>query len=149
MAVRVYLDTNIYNRQFDDQTQRRIWLETEACSIIIQMIENRTLRLITSFVVSYENSRNPHKIRQIWVARIQKSAIHNQDINHDIQQRAQELEKTRFKTLDALHVACAEAANCDYFITCDDRLVRAYKSLKQPKITICNPTKFIRMVKGA
>jgi len=38
-AVRVYLDTSVYNRPFDDQTQPRIWLETLALVLILQMIE--------------------------------------------------------------------------------------------------------------
>lgn len=36
--VRIYLDTCVYNRPFDDQTQPRIWLETLALSVIMQMI---------------------------------------------------------------------------------------------------------------
>ncbi len=28
--MKVYLDTSVYNRPFDDQTQPRIWLETMA-----------------------------------------------------------------------------------------------------------------------
>jgi predicted nucleic acid-binding protein len=29
-----------------------------------------------------------------------------------------------FKALDALHLACAEAAGATHFLTCDDRLIR-------------------------
>jgi hypothetical protein len=32
---RVYLDTSVYNRPFDDQSQPRIWLETVACSLLL------------------------------------------------------------------------------------------------------------------
>jgi len=37
--MKVYLDTSVYNRLFDDQTQPRIWLETLAFAVILQMIE--------------------------------------------------------------------------------------------------------------
>lgn len=47
---RVYLDTCVYNRPFDDQTQPRIWLETLAFSVILQMIENGSVALVTSTV---------------------------------------------------------------------------------------------------
>jgi hypothetical protein len=30
----IYFDTNIYNRMFDDQSQKRIRLETEAIEVI-------------------------------------------------------------------------------------------------------------------
>jgi hypothetical protein len=39
MAMKVYVDTNVYNRPFDEQTQPRIWLETLAFSVILQMVE--------------------------------------------------------------------------------------------------------------
>lgn len=41
---RVYLDTSAYNRPFDDQTQPKIFLETQAVVIILQMIEAKTVR---------------------------------------------------------------------------------------------------------
>lgn len=34
---RVYLDTSVYNRPFDDQTQPKIFLETQAVTLILQM----------------------------------------------------------------------------------------------------------------
>jgi predicted nucleic acid-binding protein len=40
--------------------------------------------------------------------------------------RAQELERSGSKALDALHLACADAAVATHFLTCDDRLIRRY-----------------------
>jgi len=37
--IRIYLDTSVYNRPFDDQTQPRIGLETLAFATIMQLIE--------------------------------------------------------------------------------------------------------------
>lgn len=42
-----------------------------------------------------------------------------------IASRADELKTLGLKTFDALHVASAEAAAADLFVTCDDRLVAA------------------------
>lgn len=41
-----------------------------------------------------------------------------------------QLERQGLKAVDALHVACAEAAESEYFLTCDDRLVRRYQGDK-------------------
>jgi hypothetical protein len=41
-----------------------------------------------------------------------------------IEQRALQLEAAGIAPLDALHVASAEAAHMDFFLTCDDRLLR-------------------------
>ncbi len=45
--VKVYLDTSVYNRLFDDQTQPRIWLETLAFAVILQIVETGSLELVT------------------------------------------------------------------------------------------------------
>lgn len=42
--------------------------------------------------------------------------------------------------MDALHVACAEASNCDYLVTCDKRLINRAQGLT---IKVMNPTDFI------
>ncbi|WP_242045439.1 MULTISPECIES: hypothetical protein [unclassified Calothrix] len=59
---RVYLDTSVYNRPFDDQTQPKIFLETQAIILILQMVEARLIELVSSSVLDYENSRNPFVI---------------------------------------------------------------------------------------
>ncbi len=64
MAIRIYLDTSVYNRPFDDQSQPRIWLESLAFSIILQLVENNSIELAISTVVSFENSMNPHELRR-------------------------------------------------------------------------------------
>jgi hypothetical protein len=50
---RVYLDTSIYNRPFDDQTQPKIFLETQAVILILQMVEARIIELVSSSVLEY------------------------------------------------------------------------------------------------
>ncbi len=76
--MRVYLDTGVYNRPFDDQTQPRIWLESLAFSIILQMIKSGELELITSTVIAYETGRNPFAQRREWVKRVSQLALHHQ-----------------------------------------------------------------------
>jgi hypothetical protein len=39
LSVKIYLDTSVYDRPFDDQTQPRIWLATLSFAAIMQMIE--------------------------------------------------------------------------------------------------------------
>jgi predicted nucleic acid-binding protein len=146
--IRLYLDTSLYNRPFDDQSQPRIWLETLAFSVILQMIADSQVALVTSSVVAYENSRNPDPIRQDWVNRVAALAIETRLVTPPIRERAQWLEQAGVKGLDALHLACAEAAAVDYFVTVDDRLIRRYRRLKrgQQQFEISNPTEFARVI---
>ena len=58
--MRIYLDMNIYNRPFDDQSQVKIRFETIVIFSIFQKIKNKELKLIWSFMIDYENSLNPY-----------------------------------------------------------------------------------------
>ncbi len=142
--MKVYLDTSVYNRPFDDQTQPRIWLETLALVVILQMIEAGEAELVSSSVLEYENSRNPFPLRRRWVKRCLSLASHFQKVDEDMRARAQELEKEGVGAIDALHMACAEAARSEYFLTCDDRVIRRYKG----GIRVLNPVNFVLSTTG-
>jgi predicted nucleic acid-binding protein len=143
--MKIYLDTSVYNRPFDDQSQPRIWLETLAFAVILQMIEAGTVELVVSAVLDYENSRNPIALRRGWVDRCLKLSKRYQRVEETIRQRAETLENSGFKGLDALHLACAESADCSYFITSDDRVIRRFQS---GVLQVCNPVDFVIAITG-
>lgn len=142
---RVYLDTSAYNRPFDDQTQPKIFLESQAVIIILQMIEAKEVELISSSVLEYENSRNPYPIKREAMNRYLQLAGLRQEVDEVIRQRAEELEHTRLKAIDALHVACAEAVGSNYFITCDKRLINRCSGLT---MKVINPVDFVLETSG-
>jgi len=69
----------------------------------------------------------------------------HQTANENIKKRAKQLEKNAIKSMDALHIACAEAMNCDYFLSCDDRLLKRYKG---NLLEVKNPVEFIFLLTG-
>ncbi len=142
--MKIYLDTSVYNRPFDDQTQPRIWLETLAFAVIMQIIEAGDAELVASSVVKYENSYSPSAMRRKWVERCVRLATISQEVDETIRERAQQLEDEGIKALDALHIACAEKAGSAYFVTCDDQLIRRYTG----KLTLLNPIDFVRFTGG-
>jgi predicted nucleic acid-binding protein len=137
---RIYLDTSTYNRPFDDQTQPKIFLETQAVAIIFQMIKAQTTELVSSSVLEYENSRNPDQVKQRAMSQYLKMARSRWEVDEAIRQRGQQLEHNGLKAIDALHVACAEAASSDYFITCDQRLINRSSNLA---MKVINPVDFV------
>jgi predicted nucleic acid-binding protein len=143
--MKVYLDTSVYNRPFDDQTQPRIWLETLAFAVILQMVEAGSVELVTSSMLDYENSRNPFRLRRNWVAHCSRLANWRHKVDELIKQRGEVLEQQGLKAIDALHVACAEAAGSEYFLTCDDQLIRRYQS---KKLDVLNPVDFVVRMGG-
>jgi predicted nucleic acid-binding protein len=134
-AMNIYLDTSALNRIFDDQSQPRIFLEASAMLLVFGLIEKRIISIVSSDVLVYENSRNPYSERQIFVTSVLRKARVIQTLNDSLAKRAQEIEMLGIKGVDALHLACAERLKPDYFVTCDDRMIRKYTGM----IVVVNP----------
>lgn len=62
------------------------------------------------------------------------------DMSDKIKEAAASIIETGVKTKDAIHVASAIIADCDYFITTDIRLLK----YKTDKIELLNPIEFIQ-----
>ena len=105
--MKLYIDTSVYNRPFDDQTQPRIWLETLALGLILQLVESGEATLVNSSVLEFENSRNPFPLRREWMERCLSLATEYQRVDEPVQKRAEELEKHGISAIDALHIATA------------------------------------------
>jgi len=93
--------------------------------------------------VAYENSKNPYVERREWVNGCLKLSKLNLVMNVSIKKRAREREKEGIKPIDALHLACAELGKVDYFITCDDKVIKRYVG---GKMSVFNPVEFILKV---
>lgn len=137
------MDNCCYNRPYDDQSQIRIHLETEAKLYIQDMIKEGQVKLVTSYMLEYENSKNKfsHK-REAIATFMEENESYYIGIEHSKEANliANLIKNTGVKSADALHVACSIIAKSDYFITTDDRLLR-YQS---DKIQIVTPGEFIR-----
>jgi predicted nucleic acid-binding protein len=131
----IYLDTSALNRIFDDQSQPRIFLEASAMLLVFGLIEKRIISIVSSDVLVYENSRNPYAERQIFVTSVLRKAVVIQTLSDRLAKRAQEIEVLGIKSLDALHLACAERLKVEYFVTCDDKMIRKYTGT----VVVVNP----------
>jgi len=140
---KIYLDMNIYNRPFDDQVQVRIRLETIAIFSVLQRIKEGEFSLLWSFMIDYENSLNPdnNDVRQeIDMA----SALANDTVvpNDFIVAKARGFETIGIRPRDAIHLACALKGEAEYFLTCDNKLIKKASKLGI-NLKIMNPLKFI------
>lgn len=141
--MKIYLDNCCYNRPYDDQSQIRISLEAQAKIYIQTMIETGNFKLVSSYMLIYENSRNRIETKRKAIEQFIKdnTAIYIDDsYSEEVEHVAIEIQKNGVKSADAIHVACAILAKCDFFITTDDRLLK-YKS---DLISIVDPVEFIR-----
>lgn len=143
--MKIYLDTSVYNRPYDDQTQSKIYLETQAIFIIFNLIHNQKIQTVSSPVLNYENSKHPFPSIQATIKKQLTQANSFQPISETIRNRAKELETHGIKAVDALHIASFEASNSQYFLTCDKRLLNRSKTLG---IAVLNPIEFIEILEN-
>jgi len=126
--MKIYLDNCCYNRPYDDQRQLRVFLETQAKLHIQNLVIQKKLELVCSFVLRYENNENPDlsiktSINQFF---LNASMYIGSESIEGISQTASNLMKQGKKMKDAAHLACAIKAGCNYFITTDDKLKKRY-----------------------
>ena len=138
--LKIYLDNCCYNRPFDNQAQMKIRLETEAKLYIQAGIREEKYSLCWSFVLDYENDKNPYREKQGMIAPWKEIADYFCPPSKRILLRGKEIMKLGVKNGDALHIACAIEKHCEYFITTDGGLMN--KNIEGTKVI--NPIDFIR-----
>ena len=143
--MKIYFDNCSYNRPFDDQSNMRIFLETQAKLYIQRLICNGRLLLAFSYISRYENWDSPFIKNKITIEKFFKYATTyiNFDKASIIEEKAKEIIKCGVKSKDALHIACAIESTCDYFITTDDGILKKYKT---NEIKVCSPLEFINIL---
>ncbi|HEX3128977.1 MAG TPA: PIN domain protein [Thermoanaerobaculia bacterium] len=140
--MRIYMDNCCFNRPFDGQHQVRIRLETEAKLSIQEQIVAGSIELAWSYILDYENAANPFEERRATVASWAKRAVVDVSETPALLERAHSLVALGLRSKDALHVACAVEAACEYFITTDDILLK--KLSRYQEVTAVDPTAFVR-----
>jgi predicted nucleic acid-binding protein len=144
-TIQLYLDMNIFKRNFDDQSLLRIRLETAATDVVFAGVSDGKYEFPWSFNLDYENSLNPNLDRRAAAILLSQKASREIQPNEKIRKRAHEFEKINIKSRDALHLACAELADCDYFLTCDDKLIKKSRQLNL-KTKVMGPIEFVNLM---
>jgi len=142
--VKLYLDASALNRPFDDQSLPQNRVEAESVVVILEMVEQGKVELISSSVLVYENLMNPFIYRREYVASYLSMASVFVATNAALLERAREIEQRGIAALDALHLASAEQAEAEWFITCDDRILRRRRRGRLPvAFNVSTPVEFV------
>jgi predicted nucleic acid-binding protein len=141
--MRIYLDTCSLNRPWDDQAQVRIHLEAEAVIYIIDAARRGMEQLITSDYLLAEILRMPDPVRTVDVMNLIQPAVEHVPQDSSVEARAMQLAAYNVTGYDALHLAAAEAAQCDFLLTTDDRLIkRCARAGEAIHVKVLNPVDF-------
>lgn len=143
--LRIYLDNCCYNRPFDDQSQMKIHLETQAKLYIQAKIREGAYELVWSYILDYENGKNPYEEKRLAISPWKMIAsFFISEETEDILLFAESLASKGIKAFDALHISCAVAAHCEYYLTTDKKLLKT----PVPEIKIVSPVTFVNEMEG-
>ncbi len=134
----------LIKQSFDDQSQLRIKLESEAKLKIQEEIRAGRLQLVWSYIIDYENSKNPFAERKKQIVVWKKYAIVDIQENTEIIEKANSLSRKGMRKMDSLHIACAIYSQCDYFLTTDDKILTKSDIIEE--VNIVDPFGFIKEV---
>lgn len=143
---KIYLDLCCFNRPYDSQSQTRIRLETIAKMRIQELVRNKQLSLVWSYMLDLENNDNPDSDRRTEIFswhELSEMYIQGDDT---ILAKADILQGIGLKKMDSLHVVAAIEATCTYFITTDDNILKRAKNISD--IEIINPVDLILKLEG-
>jgi predicted nucleic acid-binding protein len=145
--MRIYLDNCCYNRPYDDQSFEIIRLETEAKLYIQDKIRDNKIERVWSFILDYENSENPYEDQTEAMYEWKKKSAFYLGPLESVRKKAKDLIKNiHLKPKDALHLACAVDAHCDYLLTTDKYMIKKTETLSE--IKVINPLDFILLVEA-
>ena len=95
---------------------------------------------VWSSVLEFEIRKSKFVDRASRILPWASGAAVNVEVDDGIRCRAKEFEAAGLKPADALHVACAESADCDWFFTTDNGILKKGKALTSMRIA--NPLEF-------
>ena len=113
---------------------------------IIDWCDSGQVELLSSEALLYEGEQNSLPVRQGHTSAILAKAKDIIPVTEKEKLRASNLMTFGLKPLDALHVALAESGQADYFCTCDDKLLRSSKRVKDLKVKVLNPVDLIQEI---
>ncbi|TAH51775.1 MAG: PIN domain-containing protein [Chloroflexota bacterium] len=144
--MKIYLDLCAIQRPLDTSNQIRIILESEAVLGIITFCDIGQAELLSSEALLYEGEQSSLPVRKEHTLSVLAKAKSVLDVTEKEKSRAAEIMQVGVKPLDALHIALAESGSADYFCTCDDKLMRNIKKVKDLAVKVVNPVDLVQEI---
>lgn len=144
--MRIYLDTCCYNRPFDKSQEKSVHDESNALTAIFNMAAKNYITILGSDILTKEfdalkDDSKKSKLKDLYL--FAKEEIH---FSEQIKNAANFfMTSANIKSMDALHIACAEAGKADYFLTTDYRLIKSCVKLAI-NLKVVNPIDYLARV---
>lgn len=144
--MKIYLDLCAIQRPLDTPNQVRIVLESEAVLGLIAYCDSGQATILSSEALLYEGEQSNLSVRKEHTLAVLAKANEVIEVTEKEKNRAAKFLQFGIKPLDALHLALAETGKADYFCTCDDRLLRSAKKIKDLSVKVVNPVDLVQEI---
>ena len=156
LVERVYLDTNVYCRPFDDQIDRRIRMDSEAFVEIADAALRGKIVIVSSDYVKFEIEKIVDPLKRKDVRGFERTlASVNVASDKQIISLARKFSvECGLNPLDALHVSAACLGKSDWFLTCDDEILQNGRCIEETaakeryKLKVRNPINYLEEKHG-
>ena len=155
----IYLDTNVYARPFDDQTQAEIQAEANAFLDLVPQVKAGALNLLGSDILDFEIANILSAETRAKVEDFRKLCDKHSANPKEVLQLGRRIQSDcHIRARDALHIASAIIGQARYFLSCDKKVTemkqaRCYRRLAKPYrneyFSVMNPVRFVeKLQKG-
>jgi hypothetical protein len=144
VLLRLYLDMCCLCRPFDVHPEAKVKLEGESMLSIFNLILSGRVELVWSDILSAENAANRNVIQRTHVGRWASRSVETIGYSPDIESMSASIRESGIKRMDSLHVSCAIAGGCHFFVTTDRRLLNYRSEL----VYICDPVECLRILES-
>lgn len=139
---RIYLDTCVWCRPFDEPSHR-VTEEAGAFFRILRMVSEEEVVITSSVVLDDEIDMIRGDEKREAVNELVSRTV-SERICYIPKRYREIMNRLKLKVRDAAHLACALESNAEYFITADDNILRKSKDImRRYKIKVCAPAKFV------
>ena len=142
--MRVYLDNCCYNRPFDDQTQLKVRLESEAKLFVQHLMRTGVVEYVWSDMLANEVEESKFWERKVRIVPWAVGASAYVVTTPEIEKQADVFMGMGLKASDAIHLASAKQAECDWFLTVDRGILKKINHVENMRVA--NPLELIQEI---
>ena len=145
--MRLYFDICCYSRLYDDQTQIKVYMESEAVLNILNISKQNNDEIVGSSALDLEidqidNVEKREKIKYFYHQTITEKIDYKENVFNRVKELSQQ---TKIKTLDSFHLSFAENSNVNILLTTDNKFEKVCSKMNL-KIKVMNPIKYLMEV---
>ena len=141
--MKIYMDNCCFNRVFDDRSNPVIYLDRNSVMIILELVEKGVFELCGSQMLLKEILDTPDAMKKARLKLMYTLCSSEIAVTEDIVDRAVLIrEQSNIRTKDSIHLACAEYANVDVFLTVDKKFMNNANRIPA-KVKVMSPTEWL------